>query len=103
MARALFLPAARRDVIETSDWYTARFAGLSAQFIAEIDRQVLRIASALTQFQMVSADIRRALLRRSTHSGNDQQLSFGAKWNVNRHRLVLFGNDRFSHSAPPIA
>lgn len=64
MVRVLFLPAARLDVIEARDWYAARGAGLGEAFVAEIDRQVLRIADAPSRAPVILADARRVLLRR---------------------------------------
>jgi plasmid stabilization system protein ParE len=64
MVRVLFLPAARLDVIEARDWYAARGAGLGEAFVAEIDRQVLRIADAPSLAPVILADARRILTRR---------------------------------------
>ncbi len=64
MVRVLFLPAARLDVIEARDWYEDRGAGLGEAFVAEIDRQIGRIAAAPLSAPVILADARRVLLRR---------------------------------------
>jgi toxin ParE1/3/4 len=60
----VFLPAARREIIEAQDWYERAASGLGRQFRAEVDRQVERIMSRPSQFPVLHAGVRRARLRR---------------------------------------
>ena len=64
MVRVLFLPAARLEVIEAKDWYTARSKALGDAFVAEVDRQVALIAEAPLGPALILGDARRLLLRR---------------------------------------
>jgi plasmid stabilization system protein ParE len=60
----VFSPAARAELIEARDWYSARGAELADRFITEIDNVVARIATAPQQFPLVHRDVRRARCRR---------------------------------------
>jgi plasmid stabilization system protein ParE len=60
----VFGPAARRELIEARDWYSARDAELAARFTAEIETVVERVAAAPQHFPVVYRDIRRARCRR---------------------------------------
>jgi plasmid stabilization system protein ParE len=60
----VFGPAARAELIEARDWYSARDVELAARFTAEVEAVVERIAAAPQQFPVVYRDIRRARCRR---------------------------------------
>jgi plasmid stabilization system protein ParE len=62
--KLVFMPAARLEVIEAQDWYEKERAGLGAEFRAEIDYQVARIAANPLHFPRMLADVHRAKLRR---------------------------------------
>ena len=69
MVRAVrFMPPARLEVLEARDWYEQRAERLGDAFVAELDRQVLRISDNAEQFPQLHADIRRARLRRFPYS-----------------------------------
>jgi plasmid stabilization system protein ParE len=60
----VFGPAARAELIEAHDWYSARDVELAARFTAEVEAVVERIAAAPQNFPVVHRDIRRARCRR---------------------------------------
>ena len=60
----VFLPAARVELIVAQDWYEKESPGLGAQFRAEVDFQIGRIAANPLLFPFVLTDVRRARLRR---------------------------------------
>ena len=63
MPSVIFGVAARAELIEARDWYSARSAEVATRFIAEIETIVERIATAPNQFPMVYRDVRRARCR----------------------------------------
>lgn len=63
-----FLPLARLEFIEARDWYGRRSPRAAEDFIAEIDRQVKRIAENPDGFQLIADDVRRVRLRRFPYS-----------------------------------
>jgi plasmid stabilization system protein ParE len=58
-----FLPAARLEFIDAYKWYAARSSRAALDFIAEVERQQLRIADNPEGFSIVLADVRRVRLR----------------------------------------
>ena len=60
----VFSTAARAELIEAHDWYSARGPELAARFIAEIETVVERLGTAPFQFPVVYRDVRRARCRR---------------------------------------
>jgi toxin ParE1/3/4 len=58
--------AARAELIEARDWYSARDAELAVRFTAEVERVVDRIAAA-QHFPVVYRDVHRARCRRFPH------------------------------------
>jgi plasmid stabilization system protein ParE len=59
-----FLPAARLEVSEARNWYENEAAGLGAQFMAQLDEQVQRIARDPLRYPIMLGDVRRLRLRR---------------------------------------
>jgi plasmid stabilization system protein ParE len=53
VAPVVFSAAARAELIEARDWYSVRGAELAAQFTAEIEAVVERLATAPYQFPVV--------------------------------------------------
>ena len=64
MLSVVFGPAARAELIDARDWYSARGAELAADFAAEVDTVVGRIATAPQHFPVVYRGVRRARCRR---------------------------------------
>lgn len=64
MLPVVFGPAARAELIEARDWYSARAEELAVRFTAEVEAVVERIAAAPQHFFVVHRDIRRARFRR---------------------------------------
>jgi plasmid stabilization system protein ParE len=58
-----FMPAARSEIREASEWYADREPDLGTRFTAEIGRTVERIATAPLPFPVVLRDVRRARCR----------------------------------------
>lgn len=63
IAEVFFLPAARREVEEAVDWYERASPLLALRFQKEVDAQVDQIAGNARRFPIITADVRRALLR----------------------------------------
>jgi plasmid stabilization system protein ParE len=59
-----FLPAARLELIEAYEWYVARSSRVARDFVAEVERQLVRIAENPGAFPLALADARRVRLRR---------------------------------------
>jgi plasmid stabilization system protein ParE len=57
-------PAVEQELTEIRDYYERRVPGLGKEFIDELERQVLRIATSPGRWLVVSKDTRRALMRR---------------------------------------
>lgn len=62
--RVEYHPAVEAELREIQRYYEDRSPGLGAQFIDEFERQVLALAAAPERWMVVSADIRRCLMRR---------------------------------------
>lgn len=62
--RVEYHPAVETELREIHRYYEDRAPGLGAQFIDEFERQVLALAAAPERWMVVSADIRRCLMRR---------------------------------------
>ena len=60
----VFSAAARAELIEARDWYSARGPELAARFIAEIETVAERLGTAPYQFPVAYRDVRRARCRR---------------------------------------
>jgi toxin ParE1/3/4 len=60
----VFGSAARAELIEARDWYSARDAEPAVRFAAEVERVVDRIAAAPQHFPVVYRDVCRARCRR---------------------------------------
>jgi len=60
VSSVVFGAAARAELIEAPDWYSARSAEAAARFAAEVEAVVERIATAPQQFPVVYKDVRRA-------------------------------------------
>jgi plasmid stabilization system protein ParE len=58
-----FQPAAQAEVREAHAWYEARSPGLGERFIAEMDRQLERLARHPEHCPVVLSDVRRVVLR----------------------------------------
>jgi plasmid stabilization system protein ParE len=63
MASVFILPAAQLEIREAFDWYETQGAGLGRRFLAEVYRQIDRLADHPAHFPMLHKDIRRARLR----------------------------------------
>jgi plasmid stabilization system protein ParE len=59
----LFLPAARLEYAEAREWYAQRSTRAAEGFVAEVDRQIQRIAENPSGFQLMMDDVRRVRLR----------------------------------------
>ncbi len=57
-------PAVEAELREIQRYYEERSPGLGTQFIDEFERQVLAVAAAPERWMVVTADIRRCLMRR---------------------------------------
>jgi plasmid stabilization system protein ParE len=73
-----FLPAARIEMTEAHNWYERRSPGLGDAFLAEVDRQVNRIAENPLQFPTILSDVRRARLQRFPYGLFFRMLEDGA-------------------------
>jgi toxin ParE1/3/4 len=62
--RVHYHPAVEDELREIQRYYEERSAGLGVQFIDEFERQVLALAASPERWMVVSADIRRCLMRR---------------------------------------
>ena len=62
--RVLVLPAARAEIREAQTWYGQRAEGLGAQFLAELDAQMGRLADDPLRFPLALDDVRRVHLKR---------------------------------------
>jgi toxin ParE1/3/4 len=62
--RAYYHPAVEDELREIQRYYEERSAGLGVKFIDEFERQVLALAANPERWMVVSADIRRCLMRR---------------------------------------
>jgi plasmid stabilization system protein ParE len=57
-------PAIEQELREIIDYYNVCSEGLGVEFLNELERQVLKIASLPTQWRVVEGDLRRALMQR---------------------------------------
>ncbi|MDP1946927.1 MAG: type II toxin-antitoxin system RelE/ParE family toxin [Nitrospirota bacterium] len=64
MRQVVFRQQARREFDQAGDWYEKERAGLGADFLAEIQSVIDRIASHPEQFPIVHRDVRKAVARR---------------------------------------
>lgn len=62
--RIEYHPAIEVELAEIRDYYNERFLNLGADFINEVERQVLRIAAMPSRWMIVRGDTRRALMKR---------------------------------------
>jgi toxin ParE1/3/4 len=62
--RVEYHPAVEGELREIRRYYEERSPGLGTQFIDEFERQVLLLAAAPEKWMVVSANIRRCLMRR---------------------------------------
>lgn len=62
--KAEYHPAVEGELREIQRYYEDRSPGLGMQFLNEFERQVLLIAATPERWMVVSADIRRCLMRR---------------------------------------
>jgi toxin ParE1/3/4 len=62
--RVLSRPHADADVDDVAAWYDAERPGLGDDFVEAVHAIAMRIAENATQFPIVSAVVRRALMRR---------------------------------------
>ena len=56
------------EIAEPAEWYEARSAGLSADFLRAVDVAVASVLRAPEQYPRVHEDMHRALLRRFPYS-----------------------------------
>ena len=62
--RVEYHPAVEAELKEIRRHYEERSPGLGTQFIDEFERQVLSLAAAPERWRVVTADVRRCLMRR---------------------------------------
>jgi len=62
--RVYYHPAVEAELREIQRYYEDRSPGLGIQFIDEFERQVLALAATPERWMVVTADIRRCLMRR---------------------------------------
>ena len=62
--RVEYHPAVESELREIRQYYDERSSGLGSHFIDEFERQVLALAAPPARWLVVSADIRRCLVRR---------------------------------------
>jgi toxin ParE1/3/4 len=62
--RVEYHPAVEAELREIRRYYEERSPGLGARFIDEFERQVLALAATPERWMVVTADIRRCLMRR---------------------------------------
>ena len=75
-----FHRAASAEFIEASTWYESKRLGLALEFMAEIDRCVLRASEHPLQFAVVREDIRRVVANRFPYS---------VYFRAEKHRIVV--------------
>jgi plasmid stabilization system protein ParE len=59
-----FHPAAQQDADEAAAWYAERSLRAAVRFLDELDRLIDLIAASPARFQVLDADLRRAIFRR---------------------------------------
>lgn len=62
--RIEYHPAIEGELREIQSYYEDRSLGLGSQFVDEFERQVLALAATPERWMVVTADIRRCLMRR---------------------------------------
>ena len=62
--RVEYHPAVEVELSEIRQYYEKRSPGLGTQFVDEFERQVLLLAATPERWMVVTADIRRCLMRR---------------------------------------
>lgn len=62
--RVHYHPAVEAELREIQRYYEDRCPGLGVQFLDEFERQVLALAATPERWMVVTADIRRCLMRR---------------------------------------
>ena len=62
--RVQYHPAVEAELKEIRSYYEGCAPGLGVQFVDEFERQVLLLAAAPERWMVVTADIRRCLMRR---------------------------------------
>ncbi len=62
--RVEYHPALEAELRQIQRYYDDRSPGLGAEFIDEFERQVLKLAASPERWMVVSADVRRCLMRR---------------------------------------
>ena len=62
--RIEYHPAIEGDLREIKNYYEDRSPGLGSQFVDEFERQLLALAANPERWMVVTADIRRCLMRR---------------------------------------
>jgi plasmid stabilization system protein ParE len=62
--RVEYHPAVEAELREIQRYYEDRSSGLGAQFIDEFERQVLALVATPERWMVVTAEIRRCLMRR---------------------------------------
>lgn len=63
MRQVVFRRQARAEFDEAGDWYEKERPGLGVEFLAEIQRVILRIANNPEQFPILCSDVRKAVAR----------------------------------------
>ena len=58
------MPAARLEIIDAYEWYRRRSPRAAEGFVAELERQLVRIAENPEALMLMLADVRRVRLRR---------------------------------------
>jgi plasmid stabilization system protein ParE len=66
--RFVVRPQAEAELDEAAAWYSERSRGLGAEFVRVVDAALSSIARTPLQFPLVTASIRRAVLRRFPYS-----------------------------------
>jgi toxin ParE1/3/4 len=62
--RVEYHPAIEAELIEIREYYEERSFGLGTRFVEEFERQVLFLAANPERWMVVTADVRRCLMRR---------------------------------------
>ena len=72
-------PEAEAEIADARDWYDRRSPGLGAEFVGAVDATLVAIQQNPFQYQAVSGQFRRAVLRRFPYSliylASDRQIT----------------------------
>jgi plasmid stabilization system protein ParE len=79
--RVVFLAEAEAEIAEAVDWYETRGKGLGADFMRSLEATVASIQRIPTQYQIIKAQARRAVLRRFPYS---------VVYTASEHEIIVF-------------